>query len=188
MDLKERQIFNYYKKIIESNNFTKMEIYGFLIFMRNYIYNKNLQYIKEFADLIAHRQRNQGLIQNAIKSALDDKYNVNGSNKIIGYNGLNKTEWENEWKKLAIDNKIKILPKTLKEITLCIFSLLQSAKYYLEDKNKKDNLGKQIGKVSLLFDSKNDSICLATTEGHNDSVYIVFALFDGYKINNNYNI
>ncbi len=191
MDLKEKNLLNYYKKVIEDNTFTETDIFGFLILMRNYIYEKDLTYIKEFADLIAHRQRNQGLIKEAIKNAIDNEYEMtinNGEDTIMGYNGIINTEWDSEWKKLAKDNHIKISNKTLKEITLCIYSLAQKTKYYEEDKKKKNKLGKQLGKVVLIADEINNAICLATTEKNRHSLYICFAVYEGYKISKSYNI
>ena len=73
---KERYLLKCYKEKIENNNFTEIDIYGFLILMRSYIYEANLLYIREFADLIAHRQRNQGLIKEAIKNAIDNEYEM----------------------------------------------------------------------------------------------------------------
>ncbi len=191
MDLKEKYLLKCYKEKIENNNFTEIDIYGFLILMRNYIYETNLLYIKEFADLIAHRQRNQGLIKESIKNAIDNEYEMiinNGKDIIMGYNGIINTEWDSEWKKLAKDNHMKISNKTLKEITLCIYSLAQKTKYYEEDKKKKNKLGKQLGKVVLIADEINDAICLATTENNRHSLYICFAVYEGYKISKSYNI
>ena len=112
----------------------------------------------------------------------------NGKDTIMGYNGIINIEWDSEWKKLAKDNHIKISNRTLKEITLCIYSLAQKTKYYEEDKKKKNKLGKQLGKVVLIADEITNAICLATTENNRHSLYICFALYEGYIISKSYNI
>jgi len=191
MDLKERYLLNCYKKLIENNNFTEIDIYGFLILMRNYIYEADLPYIKEFADLIAHRQRTKGIIKKDIKNAIDTKYKItvsNGKNTVIGYNGIINTKWDNEWKKLGKDNNIKISNRTLREITLCIYSLAQKTKYYEEDSKKKSKLGKQIGKLKFFADKESNAIALITTENNRHSFHICFAKYEGYKINESYEL
>lgn len=176
MDLKERYLFNYYKNRIEEDKFTEIDIYGFLILMRSYIYdNPELMYIREFADLIAHRQRNQGLIQGAIKKAIKNEYEMivtKDGDKIMGYNGILNEKWDNEWRKFAKDNNMKISDKIIKGITMCIFSLVQNTKYYYKNDKKKNKLGKKIGKVVLIAERETNSICLATTEGHKHSIYM----------------
>ena len=105
MDLKEWCLFNHYKKLIENNVFTEIDIYGFLILMRSYVNDNNLENILEFANLVAHRERTRGKILNCIKAAKDNNYNVINK-KVEGYSGIREQEWYREWKKLCVDNKI----------------------------------------------------------------------------------
>lgn len=183
MDLKERYLFNQYKKLIENNVFTEFDIYGFLILMRNYLRENNLNYITEFADLVAHRERTKGIIVNSIKNAKNNKYNTINK-KVEGYHGIKEQEWYREWNQLCSDNNIKVDLKTIKEISLCIFSLASSSKYYYFDNKKKVKLGK----VIFIADSKDKSIELFTTEGKSNSLYVCLAKIEGFKVSKDYEI
>lgn len=58
MDLKAKFIMEHYKKLIENREFDEFDILGFLIFIRSFIKpNKQYPLIEEFADLVAHRER-----------------------------------------------------------------------------------------------------------------------------------
>ena len=193
MDLKERVLFNCLKNKLENDTFVELDIYSFLILIRPYIRKNNsrLKYIEEFADLIAHRERDRGLVHDAISSAIENEYELivdsNGKDSIMGYKGIIYTKWNDEWKLLAKDNNIKINDKIIRGITLCICSLAQHTKYesYEKDKNNR-RCKKHLGKIFVVAEKDKKSICLATTEGKKDSLCICFARFFGYKINDNY--
>ena len=68
MTLKEQIILNHYKTIIEKRAFDEYDILGFLIFIRAWVTNDGV--IREFCDLIAHRERNQGRVMRCIEGAI----------------------------------------------------------------------------------------------------------------------
>ena len=61
-DKKERFMFEHYKKILEERLFDEYDILGFLIFIRRHISDSEYPYIRDFADLIAHRNRKRGKV------------------------------------------------------------------------------------------------------------------------------
>ena len=75
MTLKEQIILNHYKTIIEKRAFDEYDILGFLIFIRAWVTNDGV--IREFCDLIAHRERNQGRVMRCIEGAIKNDYEWN---------------------------------------------------------------------------------------------------------------
>ena len=88
MTLKEQIILNHYKTIIEKRAFDEYDILGFLIFIRAWVTNDGV--IREFCDLIAHRERNQGRVMRCIEGAIKNDYEcIAGSKKVKGYHNMN---------------------------------------------------------------------------------------------------
>ena len=98
MDLKAKFMLKNYKELIENRAFDEFDILGFLIFIRSFIYkNSKYKLIEEFADLVAHRERNQGIAMKCIANAIDNKYLCKANSKEIeGYNGIDEDEWKNQ--------------------------------------------------------------------------------------------
>lgn len=161
--MKDNKILEHYKTLFENYLFDEYDILGFLIFIREQVDKKKCQFIHEFADLIAHRCRNKGIIKENILRSISNDYLCNKDGYVKEYNGIKWEIWVNEWKILGEhinfdftkDNK-----KILKQITVCIISLAQDTKYY--DKNV------IIGKVKPCIDGKK-YLCLITTEDKSNS-------------------
>ncbi len=101
MDAKGIKILNHYRELIEDKNFDEYDILGFLIFIRDYI-KEDYHYITEFANLIAHRERRQGVVMNCIIGAIENQYQTKKDGKtVIGYSGMRYETWVNEWKRFA---------------------------------------------------------------------------------------
>ena len=154
----------HYKKILEEKTFDEYDILGFLIFIRSHFPKERYQQIREFADLVAHRHRNRGVIMKSIEAAIQNEYQVK-ENRIQGYHGMDYETWCQEWIDLGKEFSIKIDFDIVLEISVCIFSLAQYSEY---------TSGDYFGKVEI-FISKSSELALCTTEGRGDSVYICFA-------------
>lgn len=175
MDEKEKQILKRYKTLIEMSTFDEYDILGFLIFIRRHLNNGEHPNILEFADLVAHRGRDRGRVNDCIVTAIKNNYATKQDGKtVLGYNGMKYDKWVKEWKNIADRLEIIINKKIIEELTLCIFSLAQFSQY-----NDKDNNGS--GRMELFF-SKNGSLCLSTTEGNRDSLYVCYAMFGSFKL------
>ncbi len=182
MDLKAKFMLKNYKELIENRAFDEFDILGFLIFIRSFIYkNSKYKLIEEFADLVAHRERNQGMAMKCIANAIDNKYLCKANSKEIeGYNGIDEDEWKNQWYNLGSQFQITINDDIIKEITLCIYSLAQKTVY---DDKKRHN-----GTIEFGADSRTGEIALLTTEGRKDSLYICFAKYGGYNVDFKYEV
>ena len=164
--MKNNIILEHYKKLFINYMFDEYDILGFLIFIREQIDKSTCQFIQEFADLIAHRTRNQGIIRENIVRSINNSYKCNSKGKVIDYKGIEWEAWVNEWEKLGsqIDcDFLKDNKKLLKQITVCIISLAQDTKYY-----DKDVI---IGKVEPFVDGSNN-LSLVTTEGNPNSLMV----------------
>lgn len=168
MDAKEQRILCHYKKILECREFDEYDILGFLIFIRGHLDRcSTYTYIREFADLIAHRNRNKGIILECIKVCIENNYQTEKNNRtVVGYHGLDRDEWVRQWMQLGEKFDISIDENMIREITLCIFSLAQHTQY--------DNHAGISGKVSL-FQGNDRCLALATSSGTPDSLYVCFA-------------
>lgn len=174
MDIKEKQIMKHYKEMIEKREFDEYDILGFLIFIRRHLEDDVHPNIKEFSNLIAHRERDRGHVNECIVTAIANEYETEqGSKKVIGYHGMNYEDWVEEWKDFGMKHDIFFEESTIEEITLCTFSLAQFTTY-------NDVQGRGSGVVEL-FIGKDNSMALTTTEGKRDSFYVCFAKFGCFK-------
>ncbi len=164
--MKDKKILDHYKYLFDNYLFDEYDVLGFLIFIREQIDASTCHFIQEFADLIAHRTRNQGIIKENIVKSINSNYSCNNKGHVIGYNGVKWDTWVNEWNRLGkqIDFDFsKDKKQLLKQITICIISLAQDTKYY-----EKDVI---IGKVEVFMD-KDKNLLLVTTEGRSDSLMV----------------
>lgn len=172
---KETVMLEHYRSILENRTFDEYDILGFLIFIRCDL-DKEFQYIKEFADLVAHRQRDRGVAMTAIVTAIKNNYKQEPNKKNIkGYAGIHTEDWRNEWKKFLSSKKIKFSEELLLDLTMCIYSLAQNTLYSTKDGNEKYN-----GKIEL-FQDHNGNLNLCTIETQPQSPYICFAQIGPYK-------
>ena len=91
MDNKEQQIMKHYKMLIETNTFDEYDILGFLIFIRRHLSDDKHPNIKEFAHLIAHRERDRGKVNNCIVTAILPKYKTDKLHELLYKFSLNET-------------------------------------------------------------------------------------------------
>ncbi len=176
MDEKEKLILKQYKAIIENRRFDELDILGFLIFIRRHI--KNHHFILEFSDLIAHREREKGIIMDCISDAIKNNYMlIQGTNKVVGYHGIKYKHLERELYDIGKQFNIDLNNLIVREIILCIFALAQFTRY--------DNLKGEKGEV-ILIQGDDNSLALCTTEGKMDSYYIAFSILPGVKHLYNY--
>lgn len=171
MDKKEIEILNHYRHIIEKKEFDEYDILGFLIFIRRHI-EKEYTYIAEFANLIAHRERDQGIVMRCISAAIDNQYRTKKDERtVIGYSGMRYETWVNEWKRFSSQYNFSLDKNIIKEITICVFSLAQFTNY--DDRNG------HTGHVELFMGNDN-SLGLITVGNEPESLYICFAKCDNF--------
>jgi len=171
MDNKEIAILNHYRNIIEQKKFDEYDILGFLIFIRRHI-EKEYTYIFEFANLIAHRERDHGIVMKCIAGAIENQYQTKKNGKtVIGYSGMRYETWVNEWKRFAEQYNFTLDKNIIKEITICVFSLAQYANY--------DDKKGHTGHIEL-FMGKDHSLGLTTVGNEPGSLYVCFAKCENF--------
>lgn len=173
MDIKEFSMFNHYKYLIENRLFDEYDVYAFLILIRSHIPKGNFQLFHEYCDIVAHREKEKGIIFNNLKIAKENNYEViNG--KVKGYHGYSKESWNNQLRKLLKHFNIKTNNIILKELTICIFCLFQEMKFIDENGI--------LGKLELFFNPDHNQISICTTEGKSNSFLVCLAKIDDIKI------
>jgi hypothetical protein len=166
-DDKEELMFEHYKKVLANDEFDEYDILGFLIFIRRHMKGSRYKLIIEFADLVAHRGRDRGMVMDAIKGAIKHSYQTEpGSKHIKGYHGIDYDDWKATWETLGKEYHIDFTDKRISDITVCIFSLAQYTVY--DD-------GTHKGRIEL-FQQNQCELFLATRENKNRSPYINFAI------------
>lgn len=166
MDKKEIIMLERYKRVIENRDFDEYDILGFLIFVRRHI-KSECNYIQEFADLIAHRERDRGIVISCISAAIDNEYRTkNNGKEILDYHGIKIKTWNKQWEILGEEFGIELDKALIEEITLCIFSLAQFTQY--------DDEKGHSGKIDI-FQNRDGAIVLTTSENNPHSLYIGFA-------------
>lgn len=171
LDGKEQIMIRHYSSVFKSHTFDEYDVLGFLIVIRRLIRNnKEYKSILEFADLIAHRERDRGQAFNAIKRAIDNNYDTYSDKKTIkGYKGITEGNWRSEWQKLCKELDILYTKQLIDELTLCVCSLADGSIY-------REN-GQVLGKMYVVFNST--TIALMTTEGKWDSLSVGFFVYKG---------
>lgn len=164
---KEAVIWNHYKDLLENNLFDEYDILGLLIFIRRHLDKVKHKYIADCSDLIAHRERDRGVVMECIRAMMDNNYAVESGKKAVkGYHGITFAEWKNEWLDFAKDFAVTLSDKAICDLVVCVFSLMQGTEY-------KDGKGHH-GRIDLFQDAKN-CLDLCTTEGYSNSYYVCFS-------------
>lgn len=165
MDKKETQLVNdYHKKIIEYN-FDERDIHSFLMLLREHT-TKNTP-VREFGDFIAHRNKERGLIRDYLlenKKKIDNIWNGSVPNEGFTINSNNVFELiqiKRSFNNFLELNNLKTFDSELiRDVVLCIMSLLQDVNIYDEHKNV-------IGNLSISASAKKiiliGSVKIATT-------------------------
>ncbi len=124
--------------------------------------------------MIAHYERDRGLVFDAIKTAIDNGYKTTDGKRIIDYKGIDETTWISEWDGLLTELNISVNKRLLDEITICICSLANGSSYYNEK-------SRHSGIMYLGF--SENKIALVTTEGERNSLHITFFVYSGISLN-----
>ena len=174
-----------YKKLIETRKFDEYDIIGFLILIRPYLDN-NTPFIFDFANGIAHRERDRGHAFQCIMDAAINDYQVDEKGKVIGYNGINEEEWNNEWNYISKRFLIKMTRIIISEITLCIYSLFQFSIFRYSNEILKNNpqLKDYQGTFELLIDNDNN-LHLSTSE-KKTGCFVCYGRINNTQVDNKY--
>lgn len=187
MDKKEKILLEKYKELFKKNSFNEMDIYGFLILIREYVKKHQQQYvyIYEFCNLVAHRKRNKGFIMEIICEMVEKRYYKTKNNTISGLVCIDKEKWVNEWKTISLRLSLNLSQQNINEITMCIYSLAHHT-YYDNKGNRDRNSGGSLrnhshhrGSVLMGID-KNNNLYLSCTVGRKDSCIVVIANYENY--------
>jgi hypothetical protein len=175
LNQKETLMLRHYSKLLDEFLFDEYDILGFLMLIRERIRKeKTYPCILEFSDLIAHYERDRGLVFDAIKTAIDNGYKTTDGKRIIDYKGIDETTWISEWDGLLTELNISVNKRLLDEITICICSLANGSSYYNEK-------SRHSGIMYLGF--SENKIALVTTEGERNSLHITFFVYSGISLN-----
>ena len=178
MDIKEKQLLDtFYSKIID-RNFDEKDIYALLIMLRQHANKKSPVY--EFANFIAHRERDKGYIKEYLETT---KYKLDNLGKINTILEIRPIFTIKEIEKSFNDVFVKIGKQPtssdiMNDILLCIIMLLQDIKI-LDKKGR--TFGKLIigiSKTKVFLHGKVKIIVQQNKE--------IYAIFPALEANNHY--
>lgn len=166
MDSKEKQLIDYYYNKFINRCFNEKDVYSFLIILRQYAKKESPVY--EFANFIAHREKDRGYIRDYLETT---KYKINNIGKIdttiIIREVFSDIEISNSFNEtLRKVNKDPMPLEIINDIIMCIISLLQDVRI-VSRKNKpigklKIGLSKTkiflIGEVDLIYGKESKAI------------------------------
>lgn len=181
MDEKAQQIFERLCNKVVNGEFDEDDIYEFYIFIRSYLksFKGKYKWIREWGDLIAHRERNEGAVLRNMKDAISNGYAViEGTNQIKGYHGMEEGELEKEFSDLFREAGYAVSVQALKEIKLCTFSIANFSRYKISDKPGRT------GQVRLV--QTQSGLALCSHAGERDDFYIGLSILKGNYIDKDF--
>ena len=181
MDEKAQQIFERLCNKVVNGEFDEDDIYEFYIFIRSYLksFKGKYKWIREWGDLIAHRERNEGAVLRNMKNAISNGYAViEGTNQIKGYHGMEEGELEKEFSDLFREAGYTVSMQALKEIKLCTFSIANFSRYKISDKPGRT------GQVRLV--QTQSGLALCSHAGERDDFYIGLSILKGNYIDKDF--
>lgn len=181
MDEKAQQIFERLCNKVVNGEFDEDDIYEFYIFIRSYLksFKGKYKWIREWGDLIAHRERNEGAVLRNMKNAISNGYAViEGTNQIKGYHGMEEGELEKEFSDLFREAGYAVSVQALKEIKLCTFSIANFSRYKISDKPGRT------GQVRLVQTQSGLALCSHAEE--RDDFYIGLSILKGNYIDKDF--
>ena len=181
MDEKAQQIFERLCNKVVNGEFDEDDIYEFFIFIRSYLksFKGKYKWIREWGDLIAHRERNEGAVLRNMKNAISNGYAViEGTNQIKGYHGMEEGELEKEFSDLFREAGYTVSMQALKEIKLCTFSIANFSRYKISDKPGRT------GQVRLV--QTQSGLALCSHAGERDDFYIGLSILKGNYIDKDF--
>ena len=145
-DKKAKQLMDYYYNLFVNNLFDEKDVHSFLILSREYIKDSSFEdkytkenWIVEACDFIAHRERDRGVIFDTLR-AVRQVHPIEHRGKISGAKGIESPDFIVMFNYfLEVVGYAKLKDKTVLDIFLCIYSLMQFSKYV--DKSTKQCLG-----------------------------------------------
>jgi len=167
LDEKAKDLLNYYYEKLISSSFDEKDIYAFFMLIREFT-DKNMKWIREIGDLIAHRQRIKGEVHcnlGAIRKV--DKWH---QGKVPDSSGLNVVNFINELNSLLRSmNYGELSESTIKDMLLCVFSLMQHSQYIGKDGNSR------VGRLIILITERQ--VLLVSDETGND-IHVPVGIID----------
>lgn len=176
-DIKEELLLRNFKELFEEEIFDENDIIAFYIFVRRHINQGNdFPYIKEMGDTIAHRKRNKGYVKDAMRAAIENRYQPeHGSTAVKGYHGMCYDRWKEEWNALGHRLNIHFSETAIRDIMICTFSILHFSRYDIDDHH---------GHIEIM-QAANNTLTLITTEDHPSSYRVWFAFVPNIYLSKN---
>ena len=179
-DKKARQLLDHYYALFASNTFDEKDVYAFFILSRDFIKDHRFvnkygaeNWISHVCHLIAHRERDRGVIFDSLKAVRQIPANHRG--KISGSQGIEPKDFVDMFNYfLETIGYDSLTEKTILDILLCAFSLMQFSVYY-------DAMAKQhVGEVSVLITQQQISLITAGTHvvGQADKLHVRLSYVD----------
>lgn len=123
---KINSIINHYITLFDNRLFDEYDVSGFLILIRNDGIEQNQPFIYDFANIVAHRTRTEGVACSAMNAAIKNNCRTNSKKKVIGFNGPSYNTLVKEIKILSYKYGFNAENDFCKDFILCLMSIAQN--------------------------------------------------------------
>lgn len=172
MALKKTEgVIAHFVKAFNEKSFDEYDVMGFILTIRNDKLKKEQPFLYDFANIVAHRTRTEGIALNAMKKAIDNGFKLNSKGKVLYYNGPSYNCLTKEIKEIAAKYGIDADKCFIKEFILCLMVIAQHT--VCEDENHNNICTLEI------FRTKDEKLALVTV---GDNASVCYLLCDS-KIN-----
>ena len=162
MKLKKMEgVIAHFVKAFNEKTFDEYDVMGFILTIRNDKLKEEQPFLYDFANIVAHRTRTEGIAFNAMKKAIDNGFKLNSKGKVLYYNGPSYNCLTKEIKEMAAKYRIDADKRFIKEFILCLIVIAQHT--VCEDE-KHNNIC-----TLEIFRTKDEKLALVTV-GNNASV------------------
>ena len=153
MDKKEQSIFDRLYEKLKKRDFDESDVYTLYILLREYAEKDRM--IREIGDLIAHRERDRGIVSDTFSEIYHNNTRYEGKELISlkKNRNLSTVEFRIEFNSLLIElNKQPLDETTLDEVQLFSLSLMQFSTYKFSTiEGKKDEKRTKNNQKGFLF-------------------------------------
>lgn len=158
-------MIKHYAELFNNRKFDEYDVAGFLILIRNDEIKGNHPFIYDFANIVAHRARTEGVACTAMSTAIGNKFELDKKGKVKGFYGPTYINLMKETKMLSEKYSFNAEKDFCREFVLCLMSIAQNVTC------KYDN---QIICELQLFQTKNNNIALVAMGKDNSVCYSLY--------------
>ena len=118
-------MIRHYVGLFNNQTFDEYDVNGFLILIRNDRLKQNQPHIYDFANIVAHRIRSEGVAFRAMNAAKNNNFEKNSTGSVKGFCGVSYGVLVKEIKSLSKRYNFMAEKQFCRDFILCLMSIAQ---------------------------------------------------------------